>query len=56
MVTKQIISPVTESTPWVSSMVVAQQKDGKVRICLDPQHLNKAIMRSHYPLPTIEEG
>ena len=55
MVDKQIISPVTEPTPWVSSMVVAQKKDGKVRICLDPQHLNKAIMRSHYPLPTIEE-
>jgi len=52
MVTKQIISPVTEPTPWVSSMVVAQKKDGKVHICL---HLNKAIMRSHYPLPTIEE-
>ena len=24
-------------------------------ICLDPQHLNKAIMHSHYPLLTIEE-
>ena len=55
MVAEQIISPVTEPTPWVSSMVVAQKKNGKVRICLDPQHLNKAIMRSHYPLPTIEE-
>lgn len=55
MVDKQIIAPVTEPTPWVSSMVVAQKKDGRVRICLDPQHLNKVIMRSHYPLPTIEE-
>ena len=55
MVAKQIISPVTELTPWVSSMVVAQKKDGKVRICLDPQHLNKVIMRSHYSLPTIDE-
>ena len=32
-------------------MVVAQKKDGRVRICLDPQHLNK-VMRSHYPLTT----
>ncbi len=23
--------------------------------CLDPQDLNKAIQREHYPLPTIEE-
>ena len=55
MVDKEIIAPVTEPTPWVSSMVVAQKKDGKVRICLDPKHLNNAIMRSHYPLPIIEE-
>ena len=55
MVSKEIITPVTEPTPWVSSMVVTQKKNGKIRICLDPQHLNKAVMRSHYPLPTIEE-
>ena len=36
-------------------MVVAQKKDSRVRICLDPKHLNKVIMRSHYPLSTIEE-
>ena len=36
-------------------MVVAQKKDGRVRICLDPQHLNKVIMRSHYPPPIIQE-
>ena len=55
MVEREIISQVTEPTPWVSSMVVAQKKDGRVRICLDPQHLNRVVMRSHYPLPTIEE-
>ena len=55
MVNKEIIAPVTEPTPWVSSMVVTQKKNGKIRICLDPQHLNKAMMRCHYPLPTIEE-
>ena len=55
MVSKEIITPVTEPTPWVSSMVVTQKKNGKIRICLDPQHLNKAMMRCHYPLPTIEE-
>ena len=49
MVSKEIITPVTEPTPWVSSMVVTQKKNGKNCICLDPQHLNKAMMRSHYP-------
>ena len=55
MVQKEIIAPVTDPTPWVSSMVVVQKKNNKLRICLDPRDLNKAIMRSHYPLPTIEQ-
>ena len=54
LVDKEIIAPVTEPTSRVSSMVVAQ-KNRKIRICLDSQYLNKAVMRSHYPLPTIEE-
>ena len=40
---------------WVSSMVVVPKKDGKLRICLDPRDLHKAIRREHYPLPTIED-
>ena len=36
-------------------IVVTQKKNGKICICLDPQHLNKAVRRCHYPLPTIEE-
>ena len=36
-------------------MVVVQKKNKKIRICLDPRDLNKAILRSHYPLPTIEQ-
>ena len=55
MVEKQVIVPVTEPTPWVSSMVVVQKKNNKLRIYLDPRDLNRAIMRSHYPLPTIEQ-
>ena len=35
-------------------MVTVVKKD-KIRICLDPTDLNKAIKRSHFPLPTIEE-
>ena len=52
---QDIVAPVTEPTPWVSSIVVVPKKDGKLRLCLDPKDLNKAIQREHYPLPTIEE-
>ena len=50
-----IIVLVTEPTEWVSSMVIVQKRNGKVRACLGPRNLNQAIMCSHYPLPTIEE-
>ena len=55
MVEKDIIAPVTTPTPWVSSLVVVPKKNGKLRLCLDPKDLNKAIQREHYPLPTIED-
>ena len=55
LVRQDIIAPVQQATPWVSSMVVVPKKDGKLRICLDPRDLNKAIRREHYPLITIED-
>ena len=48
------ITKVTEPTDWVSSMVTVVKAE-KVRICLDPKDLNKAIKREHYPIPTVEE-
>ena len=49
-----ILAPVSEATDWVSSMVTVV-KPNKLRICIDPKDLNRAIKRPHYPLPTIEE-
>ena len=51
---KGIIQKVTEPTEWISSMVVVA-KPGKIRICLDPRDLNKAIQRPKYQMPTLEE-
>lgn len=51
---KGIIQKATEPTEWISSMVVVA-KPGKIRICLDPRDLNKAIQRSKYQMPTLEE-
>ena len=31
------------------------RKGRKLRLCIDPKDLNKALKRSHYPIPTIEE-
>ena len=54
MVEENILAPVSEATDWVSSMVTVV-KPNKLRICIDPKDLNRAIKRRHYPLPTVEE-
>ena len=50
----KIIEKVTTPTPWINSIVVIN-KPNKLRICLDPMHLNLGIKRNHHPIPTIDE-
>ncbi|CAB4009628.1 Transposon Ty3-G Gag-Pol poly [Paramuricea clavata] len=52
---KNVIRKVEKPTDWFISMVVVEKPNGKLRICLDPKHLNKAIKREHFQLPTIED-
>uniref|UniRef100_A0A674EBM2 Gypsy retrotransposon integrase-like protein 1 n=1 Tax=Salmo trutta TaxID=8032 RepID=A0A674EBM2_SALTR len=50
-----IVTKVTEPTDWVNALVVVEKpRTGKLRVCLDPRDLNKAIKRPHYPLPTLD--
>ena len=44
-----------KATEWVNSIVVVSKPDGKIRVCLDPKDLNRAIMRERFQLPTREE-
>jgi len=44
----------TEPTDWVNSMVTVV-KPNKIRICIDPRDLNRAIQREHFQMTTIEE-
>jgi hypothetical protein len=50
-----VIEPVTGPTDWVSSLVIFRKPNGKIRICLDPRPLNRALKRTYYPMPTIED-
>ncbi|XP_045537629.1 uncharacterized protein K02A2.6-like [Papilio machaon] len=50
-----VIRKVSHPTEWVNAIVVAAKKDGGIRVCLDPRPLNKAVLRAHYPLPTLAE-
>jgi ribosomal protein S26 len=32
-----------------------KRASGKVRLCIDPKPLNKALKRSHYLMPVVED-
>ena len=55
MVDLDITEPVQKPTDWVNGLVLVEKLNGKLRICLDPRPLNKAIKREHIHLPTAEE-
>ena len=55
METNGIITKVDGPTAWVNSIVVNEKRSGKLRICIDPRDLNKAILPEHYQLPTQQE-
>ena len=50
-----IIRPVTCPTEWCSPMVPVRKAGGKVRITVDYKHLNKAVKREIFPIPTLEQ-
>ena len=51
-----VIVKETDPTDWVSSIVVPTKANGKMRLCIDPQPLNKALKRPQYPLHLLDEA
>ena len=47
MLQASVLLPGNEATPWINSFVLVEKKDNhmqiKLRICLDPTNLNKAV-------------
>ena len=50
MESMRVIHKVNEQTEWVSSVLAVRKPNDKVRICIDPKDLNRAIKREHYPM------
>ena len=51
----KVITQVDEPTKWVSQSVITLKKNGKVRLCLDPEELNEVLLREHYIMPTNDD-
>ena len=54
MVRNDIIAPIEEPTDSVNILVIVHKPNGKLRICIDPKPLNKAIEREYFQLLTTE--
>lgn len=55
---EDIIEDVTgEPTDWLNPLVIVPKgdKDGNIRVCIDMREANKAITRTRYPTPTVED-
>ena len=50
-----IIARVDVPADWMSGMVVERKKNDKLRVCLDPRPLNKALKRAHYLMPAVDD-
>ncbi|XP_018493689.1 uncharacterized protein K02A2.6-like [Galendromus occidentalis] len=55
MLQKGVIAKVSVPTLFVSNIVVVPKANGKIRLCLDPQHLNRALRRGPHPIKRFEQ-
>ena len=51
----EVIAPIDEPTPWVSSLAVVVKKSGALQICIDPRLLNTSLKKERYQLPVLED-
>ena len=51
-----IIEDVTsQPTPWLNQMVIVPKGQDDIRVCIDMCNANKAIWRTRYPTPTVDD-
>ena len=55
LVKEDVIIEVDHYMEWVNPIVPAQKPDGKIRLCIDSRHLNKAINRNPYYMRTLDD-
>ena len=46
---------IDEKSEWLNSFVCVRKPNGSIRLCLDPTHLNKYILRPHHNSKTLDD-
>ena len=51
-----IIEPATGPTEWCSPLHAVAKQDGSIRLCVDMRKVNEAILRTRFPIPTLDDA
>ena len=54
LIEANIIFPIKHSS-WVANFVPVMKKSGEIRLCVDFRDLNKASLKDHHALPSMEK-
>ena len=46
---------IDEKSEWLNTFVCVRKPNGSIRLCLDPTHLNKYIVRPHHNSKTLDD-
>ena len=53
LIEANIIFPIKHSS-WVANLVLVRKKRGEIRLCVDFRDLNRASLKDHHPIPSME--
>jgi hypothetical protein len=56
LVKVKVIDTVNEPVDWMSNIVIVEKPNKKLRICLDPQDLNRALKNCQISNPNVERN
>lgn len=54
LINLRIIYPINHSM-WVSNLVPIKKKNGNIQFHVDLKELNRASLKDHFPLPSMEQ-
>lgn len=52
---EDIIEKATNPSEWVLPIVITSKKSGDMRLCIDMQQADRAVIWERYPIPRIED-